>query len=175
MTGGKPQRASASGDRNATTRLIAVQAEGCAPIVQAFDSGAEAVTAWGMPQTIASGISDPLIGYERDGTYTLKLVRESGGRAIAVGDDELRAAMRLLARSEGVYAEPTGASPIAALPRLLAGGDLPASSRVVCMITGHGFKDGKVYQDMPVRTHKVDDPADIAAVAELCDVALARD
>lgn len=155
-----------------TTRLIAVQAEGCAPIVQAFEAGARAVTAWGTPQTIASGISDPLIGYERDGTYTLKLVRESGGRAIAVSDDELREAMRLLARSEGVYAEPTGASPIAALPRLLAQGALPPGSRVVCMVTGHGFKDGKAYQEMPVRTHKVADPADIAAVAGLCEAAL---
>jgi threonine synthase len=142
--------------------------------VQAFDSGAEEVAAWGMPQTIASGISDPLIGYERDGTYTLKLVRRSGGRAIAVSDDELRAAMQRLARSEGVYAEPTGASPIAALPRLLAAGDLPPGSRVVCMVTGHGFKDGKVYQEMPVRTHEVDDPGDVAAVAELCERALAQ-
>ena len=161
-------------DAGATTRLIAVQAQGCAPIVQAFDSGAEEVAAWGMPQTIASGISDPLIGYERDGTYTLQLVRRSGGRAIAVSDDELRTAMQRLARSEGVYAEPTGASPIAALPRLLAEGDLPPGSRVVCMVTGHGFKDGKVYQEMPVRTHEVDDPGDVAAVAELCERALAQ-
>lgn len=159
-------------DAGGTTRLIAVQAEGCAPIVQAFEAGAGEVMAWGMPQTIASGISDPLIGYERDGTYTLKLVRQSGGLAIAVGDDELREAMRLLARSEGIYAEPTGASPIAALPRLLAQGALPPGSRVVCMVTGHGFKDGKVYQEMPVRTHKVADPADIAAVAGLCEAAL---
>ena len=156
-----------------TTRLIAVQAEGCAPIVQAFEAGAEQVTAWGTPQTIASGISDPLIGYERDGTYTLKLVRQSGGLAVAVGDDELREAMRLLARSEGLYAEPTGASPIAALTRLMAQGALPPGSRVVCMVTGHGFKDGKAYQEMPVRTHKVADPADIAAVAGLCEAALA--
>ncbi len=160
-------------DAGGTTRLIAVQAEGCAPIVQAFEAGAREVTAWGMPQTIASGISDPLIGYERDGTYTLKLVRESGGMAIAVGDDELRAAMRLLARSEGLYAEPTGASSIAALPRLLAQGALPPGSRVVCMVTGHGFKDGKAYQEMPVSTHMVADPTDIAAVAGLCEAALA--
>ncbi len=159
-------------DAGATTRLIAVQAEGCAPIVQAFDQGLAQVHAWGTPQTIASGISDPLIGYERDGTYTLKLVRQSGGRAIAVSDDALRAAMQLLARSEGIYAEPTGASPIAALPRLWAGGHLPADARVVCMVTGHGFKDGKVYQDLPVHTHRVDDPTDTAAVARICEAAL---
>lgn len=159
-------------DAGATTRLVAVQAEGCAPIVQAFEAGAEEVSAWGTPQTIASGISDPLIGYERDGTYTLKLVRRSGGLAIAVSDEQLRAAMQLLARGEGIYAEPTGASPIAALPRLWARGDLQADSRIVCMVTGHGFKDGKAYQEMPVSTHRVEDPGDIAAVAQLCEAIL---
>jgi threonine synthase len=156
----------------ATARLVAVQAQGCAPIVAAFEAGAAQVTAWGMPETIASGISDPLIGYERDGTYTLRLVRESGGLALSVSDDALRAAMQRLARLEGVYAEPTGASPIAALPRLLADGQLPAGSRIVCMITGHGFKDGRAYQEMPARTHRVEDPQDTAAVARLCEAAM---
>lgn len=155
-------------------RLVAVQAEGCAPIVRAFQAGAETVTAWGMPDTIASGISDPLIGYERDGTHTLRLVRRSGGVAVAVSDDELRAAMRLLARGEGLYAEPTGASPIAALPRLLAGGLVPRGAVVVCLITGHGFKDGRAYQEMPARIHAVPEPDDLAAVARLCDAALAE-
>lgn len=159
-------------EAGATTRLVAVQAAGCAPIVRAFEAGASHVTAWGAPDTIASGISDPLIGYERDGTYTLRLVRESGGLALSVSDDELRAAMQMLARLEGVYAEPTGASPIAALPKLMAGGFLPAGSRVVCLITGHGFKDGRAHQDMPARTHRVADPKDIAAVAGLCDTAM---
>ncbi|RDJ27744.1 pyridoxal-phosphate dependent enzyme [Bosea caraganae] len=159
-------------DAGATTRLVAVQAAGCAPIVRAFEAGAAQVTAWGMPDTIASGISDPLIGYERDGTYTLRLVRESGGLALAVSDDALRAAMQNLARLEGVYAEPTGASPIAALPRLLADGHLPAGSRVVCLITGHGFKDGRAYQEMPAHTHRVEDPGDTAAVARLCEAAM---
>ncbi|WP_439499770.1 threonine synthase [Bosea sp. (in: a-proteobacteria)] len=157
----------------ATTRLVAVQAEGCAPIVRAYEAGERQVSAWDRPDTIASGISDPLIGYERDGTYTLRLVRESGGLALAVSDDALRAAMASLARREGVYAEPTGASPIAALPQLLAKGELPAGSRVVCLITGHGFKDVRAFQEMPARTHRVADPADTAAVARLCEVAMA--
>lgn len=160
-------------EAGASARLVAVQAEGCAPIVQAFESGAQHVTAWGTPNTIASGISDPLIGYERDGSYTLRLVRESGGCAVAVSDDALRGAMQSLARREGVYAEPTGASPIAALPQLLADGRLPPDSRIVCLITGHGFKDGRAYQEMPTRTHRVDDPADTAAVARLCEEAIA--
>lgn len=160
-------------EQGLTTRLVAVQAEGCAPIVRAFEAGASAVTAWGAPQTIASGISDPLIGYERDGTYTLQLVRESGGSAIAVSDAQLRAAMAQLAAGEGIYAEPTGASPIAALPKLLADGTVSRDASIVCLITGHGFKDAKVYQEMPARTQAVADPADVAAVARLCDRLLA--
>jgi len=160
-------------DAGTSARLVAVQAQGCAPIVQGFEAGAQRVTAWGMPETIASGISDPLIGYERDGSYTLQLVRESDGCAIAVSDDALREAMQTLARREGVYAEPTGASPIAALPRLLADGRLPADARIVCLITGHGFKDGRVYQEMTTRTHRVEDPLDTAAVARLCEAAIA--
>ncbi|ONG51889.1 threonine synthase [Pseudoroseomonas deserti] len=153
-------------------KLIAVQAEGCAPIVRAFEAGAAAVTAWGMPQTIASGISDPLIGYEGDGSYTLKLVRDSGGLAVAVSDDQLRDAMQTLAQREGLYAEPTGASPVAALKKLWAAGRLDARAVAVCMITGHGFKDVRVYQAMPARSHLVDDPDDLAAVARLCSSAL---
>ncbi|MFC4167281.1 threonine synthase [Teichococcus aestuarii] len=155
-------------------RLVAVQAEGCAPIVRAFEAGAERVEAWGMPDTIASGISDPLIGYERDGTHTLRLVRQSRGTAVAVSDDALRGAMRLLARRAGLYAEPTGASPIAALPALLARGLVPEGAVVVCLITGHGFKDGRAYQEMPARIHPVPEPGDLAAVARLCESALAE-
>jgi len=153
-------------------RLIAVQAAGCAPIVRAFEAGEAVVTAWDMPRTIASGISDPLIGYERDGTYTLRLVRESAGLAMAVEDDALRRAMRDLARLEGVYAEPTAASTVAALRRLQAEGRLTPEARVVCLITGHGFKDGAAFAEMPARTHRVADPRDLPAVARLCDRAL---
>ena len=159
-------------EMGARPKAVAVQAEGCAPIVRAFEQGAAEVTAWGMPQTIASGISDPLIGYERDGSYTLRLVRETEGLAVAVSDEELREAMRLLARSEGVYAEPTGASPIAALRKLVAAGRVEPAARVVCMVTGHGFKDGKVYQEMPARTYPVPAPEDVTAVARLCEGAM---
>jgi threonine synthase len=141
----------------AMPRAMAVQAAGCAPIVRAFAAGEAVVRPWGMPQTIASGISDPLIGYAGDGSYTLRLVRQTGGLAVAVEDEEIRAAMRLLARTEGVYAEPTGASPLAALARLVAEGAIPADARVVCLVTGHGFKDAALWRDMPADTHVVAD------------------
>lgn len=148
-------------------RVIAVQAEGCAPIVRAFAAGARTVEAWGPPTTFASGISDPLIGYERDGTHTLDLVRATDGIAIAVTDDEIRAAMRTLAHREGILAEPTGASSIAAIARLAADGRLARGSRVVAMVTGHGFKDLKVWREMPSDMHHIADPAEIGRIAEM--------
>jgi threonine synthase len=141
----------------AEPRAIAVQAAGCAPIVRAFEAGEERVRPWGMPTTIASGISDPLIGYAGDGDYTLRLVRETGGVAVAVEDEEIRSAMQLLATAEGIYAEPTGASPLAALRRLVAAGLIGTDARVVCMATGHGFKDAARWRDMPSYAHDVAD------------------
>lgn len=129
-------------------RIIAVQAEGCAPIVAAFEANRLQVQAWGTPTTFASGISDPLIGYEKDGTYTLRLVKETGGLAVSVTDDEIRAAMMALARQEGILAEPTGASSVAALTKLCRDGRMDRGGTVVCLVTGHGFKDFKVYRDL---------------------------
>jgi len=136
-------------------RVVAVQAEGCAPVVDAYDKGLSAVTAWGEPTTIASGISDPLIGYEKDGSYTLRLVRETCGVAIAVSDDEIRAAMRRLAAGTGIFAEPTAASSVAAAEKLIAAGIIDRKASIVCMITGHGFKDFKVYREMDMRETSV--------------------
>lgn len=147
-------------------RLVAVQAEGCAPIVKAFEERAGEVQAWGEPKTIASGISDPLIGYARDGTYTLRLVRESGGCAIAVSDDEIRRAMRVLAAGNGIFAEPTGASSLAAAQKMLARGDIGPDERIVCMVTGHGFKDFGIYRQMPVHEIRVEADASASVIIQ---------
>ncbi|MCC7272096.1 MAG: threonine synthase [Alphaproteobacteria bacterium] len=143
-------------------RLAAVQAAGCAPVVRAFAAGERVVRAWGAPTTFASGISDPLIGYERDGTHTLDLVRATGGLAVAVSDAAIRSAMQALARFEGILAEPTGASSVAALATLAADGRVAAGARVACLVTGHGFKDLKAWRELPAHTRRLatdEDPA----------------
>lgn len=129
-----------------TPRIVSVQAEGCAPIVQAFEQGESEVVAWGEPTTFASGISDPLRSYVHEGSYCLRLVRDSGGLAIAVRDAEIDKAMRLLATSAGLYTEPTGAASLAAARHLVANDRLPSGATIVCMITGHGFKDYSVWE-----------------------------
>jgi len=122
-------------------RLVAVQAEGCAPIVRAFDQGNEHVTPWDDPSTIATGIADPLQGYAQDGTYTLTMVRKSNGWAIAVTDDEIRAAADDLSEQTGVFAELTGAAGLAGLRASVRHGWLQPEATAVVMVTGSGFKD----------------------------------
>jgi threonine synthase len=132
----------AAGRVDRIPRMVCAQAAGCAPIARAFEEGAEGVTAWdGPPDTIATAIADPLRGYEDDGTLTLRVVRETEGIALTVTDDAIREAIRGLAVLEGVFAEPSGAVPVAALSVLRARGVIRAGSQVVCLITGHGLKD----------------------------------
>jgi threonine synthase len=122
-------------------RLIAAQSEGCAPIARAFDAGETDVHGWENPQTIASGISDPLLAYPDEGSFTLSLVRKTNGIARAVSDLSIKQAMVDLARQAGLFCEPTGAASLAAVRSLFLDGRIEASDTVVCIVTGHGFKD----------------------------------
>jgi threonine synthase len=132
----------AAGRADGVPRMVCAQAAGCAPIVRAFEEGAHSVAPWlDPPATIATAIADPLLGYEDDGTLTLRVVRDTGGFALTVTDDAIREAIRRLAFLEGVFAEPAGAVPVAALRALRTRGVIGDGSRVVLLITGHGLKD----------------------------------
>lgn len=122
-------------------RMAGVQALGCSPVVAAFERR-ERVRSDCSPSTIAGGICDGLVGYEQDGEYTLSAVRRSRGICVAVSDKDIRHAQRRLARSEGIFVEPSSAAAIAAIRRTgrqLAG----ENGRVVALMTGHGLKDMK--------------------------------
>ncbi len=118
-------------------RMIAVQAEGCAPIVQAFDTGAEFGEPIAAPQTIAAGLRVP----GAIGDYLiLRTIRDSGGTAIAVSDGAIIEALGLLARSTGILAAPEAAALVAALPALLQRGDVRSDERILLLLTGSGLK-----------------------------------
>ncbi len=121
-------------------KMVVAQAAGCAPIAEAFRRGANIVRPWPSPHTVASGIKDPLVGYSEDGTYTLKIVRESGGAAVAVPDEEILRATRLMVESEGLYAEPTAAAAAACAAELRRRGTIGPEDDVVVVSTGHGLK-----------------------------------
>src|SRR5437764_1693847 len=98
-------------------RMVAVQAAGCAPIVRAYDAGADHAPRWEDAHTIAAGIRVP----QAIGDFLiLRAVRESGGFAVAVGDGALTAAIEVVARSEGLFMCPEGAATYVALNQTLA-------------------------------------------------------
>jgi threonine synthase len=118
-------------------RLIVVQAAGCAPLVEAFDQGKDASAFWSDAKTIAAGLRVP----KALGDFmVLAAVRETGGTAIAVSDDDILAAMRELASGAGILAAPEGAATLAAARQLRARGDLDEGDRVVLINTGTGMK-----------------------------------
>ena len=118
-------------------RLVAVQAEGCAPIVEAWKSKSETSEAWQGAKTIAFGITVP----KALGDFlVLRAVYETEGCAIAVSDEEILASQRLLGGLEGAFICPEGAACFAAASRLLSTGLMDASEHVVIYNTGSGIK-----------------------------------
>jgi len=118
-------------------QLIAVQAEGCAPIARAVISG-EPVTYMENPASCADSI---VAGIPRNHLMAVRDIRSSGGLAVTVSDDEIIDAIGFLGRNEGIFAEPAAAASVAALRKLADGGDLHQEDRIVVLITGNGLKD----------------------------------
>lgn len=118
-------------------KMIAVQAAGCQPIVQAFEQGVARSEFWQNASTIAAGLRVPK---PLGDTLILNILRESGGTAIAVSDEEIIDAGRELASLEGIFAAPEGAACVTAARSLLANGFLKHTDRIVLYNTGSGLK-----------------------------------
>jgi threonine synthase len=118
-------------------RLIGVQAEGAAPLVKAWDARADRADSMAV-STVADSIA---VGTPRDQIKCLKSAKESGGGLIAVRDEQILAAIRRLAATSGVMAEPAGAVALAGALQMAAEGRLKPRDRVAVMITGNGLKD----------------------------------
>jgi threonine synthase len=118
-------------------RMVSVQASGCAPIIRAFDSGAEKAAPWEGARTIADGLRVPrAIG----DFLVLRAVRESGGTALAVDDADMVTGMKDLGRFEGISAAPEGGAALAALRRLMDQGRIKPAETVVLFNTGGALK-----------------------------------
>ena len=118
-------------------RMIAVQSEGCAPVVRAFEGGTEGVEPWQDAQTVADGLRVPMMVGDQE---ILKALRESGGTAVAVSDGRILEYVGHLGADEGIYSAPESAATIAAIVPLLERGDLDRDDRVVCFLTGSAYK-----------------------------------
>jgi len=144
--------------RGPLPRFYAVQAEGCAPLVKAFVEGAETTTAWENPVTHASGLRVPS---PFAGRQMLRVLRDSGGGAVAVSERAIADAQRLLARLEGVWTAPEGAALVAALGVLKDRGEVGAEAKIVLILTGTGIKYDPPSLPAPTDLRGSDD--DIAA------------
>jgi threonine synthase len=134
-----------------TPAMNGAQAEGCSPVAHAFEAG------WDIckpvkPDTIAKSLA---IGNPADGPYALELARRSGGSVESVTDDEIRAGIRLLAETTGIFTETAGGVTTATLAKLAERGAVDTDERVVLVITGEGLKTLDAVRGT-FETHEID-------------------
>ena len=136
-------------------KMNGAQAAGCSPVAQAYAAGTD-VCRPVKPDTIAKSLA---IGNPADGPYAVELARRSGGGVDAVTDDEIRAGIRLLAETTGIFTETAGGVTTATLAKLAERGDIGRDERVVAFITGEGLKTLDAVRDT-FTTHEIDASCD---------------
>ncbi len=124
-------------DEDEVPTLTGVQAEGAAPMVEAIETGADEVTRWDDVETRATAIR---IGEPVNAPKAIPAIRQTGGTAVAVADEEITAAQRDLA-GDGIGVEPASAASVAGLRKLRETGEIDADEQIVCLTTGHLLKD----------------------------------
>ncbi|MBI2534058.1 MAG: threonine synthase [Deltaproteobacteria bacterium] len=118
-------------------RMVSVQASGCAPIVKAFCENRPAAEPWQNAETVAAGLRVPTAVGD---FLMLQAIRESGGTALSVSDDEMLAEIRRAGRAEGIFFCPEGAACVAALRRLVENGWIKPADEVLIFNTASGLK-----------------------------------
>ena len=117
-------------------RIFGAQAEGCGPVATAYKAGTDAIRPV-KPDTIAKSLA---IGNPADGIYVLDIARRTGGAVEEVTDEEIRAGIVLLARTEGIFTETAGGTTLAVTKKLVETGQLDPTLETVVINTGHGLK-----------------------------------
>jgi threonine synthase len=123
-------------------KMIAVQAEGCQPVVRAWKQQADRAEFFSGASTVASGLRVPK---PLGDALMLRAIRESGGCAIAISDAEMLDGGLEMAETEGIFAAPEGGACVAAVRRLIAEGFLLSDERIVIYNTGSGIKYLEAY------------------------------
>ncbi|MBI1735313.1 MAG: threonine synthase [Candidatus Rokubacteria bacterium] len=142
-------------------RFVAVQADGCAPVVKAFREGADTTTPWPDPTTHAAGLRVP---GPFAGRQMLRVLRDSGGDAIAVTERAIVDAQHLVARLEGIWTSPEGAALVAALAAMKDRGGVTADTEVAMIFTGAGIKCQP--PALPAPAHLTGSPDEAAAAVK---------
>jgi threonine synthase len=118
-------------------KMVTVQPDGCPPIVSALDRGADVAGTWENAHTVADGLRVPRAIAD---FLILRTIRESGGTAVAVSDEQMVDDMKTLGRLEGISAAPEGAASLSAARRLVADGKIKPHETVVLFNTGGALK-----------------------------------
>ena len=147
--------------KDVSTKVNGAQAEGCSPIATAFKDGRDFFKPV-KPNTIAKSLA---IGNPADGYYALKTAAESGGAMEAVTDDEIIESIKLLAQTEGVFAETAGGVTIGALRKLVKQGVIKKNDLTVAYITGNGLKTQEAVVDSVGRPFRI--PASLAKFEQM--------
>ncbi len=138
---------------NSLPKMTGIQSEGCSPIVNAFKRGKKHATSIKTVKTI---IADLSFVNPSDGFRAIQAIQESGGVAEAASDKEILEAESLLAKSEGIFAEPAAATTIAGLKRLIDDGHIDKNEKIICVITGLGLKSPEAVKDMLSKIEKAE-------------------
>ena len=147
-------------------QIIGVQAEGCAPLVRAFDKGLQKYERLAGSRTIAHAIANPT---PPAGNAVLRMVRERDGLLLAVSDEEMLDAQRELGAHEGLFCQPESATTLAALKKLTAAGRIKSGEGgVVLVVTGSGLKTLHLLVSEPVEVHRFALDGLEAGLAGLC-------
>ena len=117
--------------------MIGAQGSGCAPVSQAYKDGIDVIRPVKQPDTIAKSLA---IGNPADGPYVLDIARRTGGSVEDVTDEEIRAGVKLLARTEGIFAETAGGVTVGVLKKLADAGRLDPEALTVVINSGDGLK-----------------------------------
>jgi threonine synthase len=139
-------------------RFVCAQASGCAPIYKAYSEKSEKVSPFQNPDTIAHAIENP---FPPSGNEVLRKIKRNGGIFVAVTDQEILHAQKRLAE-EGIFAQPAGAVPLAALTKLREDSAIDGKSTVVCIVTGGGLKYTAAFEKHDLKTAEcgIEDLAD---------------
>jgi threonine synthase len=132
-------------------KIYSAQAAGCAPVIRALHANAKEIVPV-KPRTIAKSIA---IGNPADGYYVLDKVRESGGWGEMATDEEIVAAIRLLAATEGIFTEPAGGTTLAVTKKLIERGRIPRDESIVVCVTGNGYKTLEAVRDVVEKPYPI--------------------
>jgi len=134
------------------TRVFSAQATGCSPIVKAIKDDVDVIKPV-KPDTIAKSLA---IGNPADGYYATKVIKDTGGFGADVSDDEIISAIKLMARTEGIFAETAGGVTLASAMKLIESGYIDRDAVTVLCITGNGLKTKEAIVGHTVEPHHID-------------------